>query len=309
MRFLYVSMVFFLLFACKPNKKVEVPISSLPTVKQEIGVYRNATVYTGKSDYEFEVNGQALLISVSNFDTLNNPSIPSNLEEPFADGLPGPNPLLVGAKFLLEYGPDNILKRISLAESHDPSDPELPALPENYSGLLSVAPTDYSRAYLNLSADLTAILLINYDIKEPPTIHYGRWTRTAKGTRLVAQFAEESWEFLVRGNNLILATRQMGTGGLKLEASNQFTICEYVRNWLSELSTTDGEPRVLPNDMSQTTPLSEVLRTEHAYMGLYGLLEAVFKVEEATTAEMLRKKPTVAGVCDLVLHLYEEGGH
>ena len=98
----------------------------------------------------------------------------------------------------------------------------------------------------------------------------------------------------------------MGTGGLSLLATDDFHICDYVHQWLSNLSDMDGEKKVLVENISNETPLSDVLRTEHTFMALYGELETTYRVGEEITNDVLKKNPTVQGVCDLVMHIMEE---
>ena len=181
MRIIIPLLSFFLILSCKPKKTNNTPKTPIPTVKEEIGIFKNATIYTGRSDYEFEVNGQSILVRISNIDTLNQPDIPTNLIDPNADGLPGPNPILIGAKYKLAFGPQGSIKSIRLAGAHDPSNTEIPAIPENYSGLLSVGPSADSRAFLNISADLSAILFDTVRKKRSPSGQirtmdsFGRW--------------------------------------------------------------------------------------------------------------------------------------
>lgn len=305
MRILAAFLSLLILIACDPNKNTK--STPPPTVNKRIGIYKNATIYTGRSDYEFEIEGQSLLIRISNFDTLNQPAIPSNLTIPDIAGFPVANPLLIGKKYTLAFAPQEQLKSIRLLSPHDPSDVELPAIPDNYSGLLAIGPSVDSRAYLSLFSDLTAILLINYDAKERPMYKYGRWTRTDQGQKISAQFDGEDWEFLVRENTLVLTSGQMGTGGLSIMATEKYDICQYVQQWLSNLSTIDGQPRIDANYMTTESPLADILRTEHAYMSLYGELEAVYKIKETTIGHVLRANPTVQGICDLVLRTTEEG--
>ena len=263
MRILLSLLSLFLLFACDP-KESTTSNKLLPTVNERVGIYKNATIYTGRSDYEFEIDGQSTLIRMSNFDTLNQPAIPSNLTVADIDGFPVANPLLIGQKYTLAFAPQEQLKSIQLFGSHDPSNPELPAIPDNYSGLLAVGPSVDSRAYLNLFADLSAILLVHYDSNERPMYQYGRWTRTNNGQSVSAQFGDENWEFIVKENALVLVSGQMGNGRLSLMATEKYDICQYVQQWLSNLSTIDGEPQVSPDNIKYDSPLSEVLRTEHA---------------------------------------------
>lgn len=299
MRILIPMISLFLLVACKSNtEKVPTPTSS-PTIEEKVGIYKSATVYAASTDYEFEIAGKAMLVRVSTVDSLNLPDIPSNLTILSQEGPRGVNPILIGKKYALEFGPQKQLKSIRLLGAHDPSDPELPAIPENYSGLLSVAPSADSRAYLSLQADLSAILLINYEPGEQPSYQFGRWTRTDNGQKISVQLAEENWQFLVKEDALVLSSQQMGTGGLSLIATEDLTICHYVHQWLSDLSTTDGEQRVKPANISNEMPLADILRTEHAYMALYGELEEVYKADEATINQTLRANPTVQGVCDI----------
>jgi len=305
MRLLISLLSLCLLFACDP-KKDTTSTTPPPTVNERIGIYKNATIYTGRSDYEFEIDGQAMLIRVSNMDVHSQPAIPSNLTVPDINGFPVANPLLIGKKYTLAFAPQEQLKSIQLL-GHDPSNTELPAIPENYSGLLSVGPSADSRAYLNLFSDLTAILLVNYDAKERPMYKHGRWTRTDNGQKVSVQFGDENWDFLVRENALVLASRQMGTGGLSLIATEKYDICHHVKQWLSVLSATDGQAQIATSFMTPTSPLADILRTEHAYMGLYGELEHVYKLDEATISKVLRANPTVQGVCDLVLRSSGEG--
>ena len=300
MRILISLLSLFVLLACDPKQPTKTTTPP-PTVNERVAVYKNATIYTGRSDYEFEIGGKAMLIRVSNFDTLNQPNIPSNLTTPHGDGLPGPNPLLVGKKFTLAFAPQEQLKSIKLLGAHDPSDAELPAIPENYSGLLSVAPSATSRAYLNLFSDLTAILLVNYEPNEPPMYKYGQWTRTANGQKVRVQLGEENWEFLVRENALVLVSDQMGTGRLSLIATEEYNICQYIQHALSNLSTTDNQPRIDANYITNESPLADILRTERAYLELYKELENVYKIEENLISQVLRANPTAQGVCDLVL--------
>jgi len=194
MRTLILLLSLSILIACDSKKSTK-STTSLPIVKERIGIYKNATIYTGRSDYEFEIAGRSTLIRVSNFDTTNQPMIPSNLTIPSHDGIEGPNPLLVGKKYTLAFDQQEQLKSIKLLGPHDPSNANLPAIPESYSGLLSVAPTADSRAYLNLFSDLTAILLVNYGNQERPMYKYGRWTRTEYGQKISVQLDSENWEF------------------------------------------------------------------------------------------------------------------
>ena len=306
MRILISLLSLFVLLACdsKQSTKTTTPP---PTVNERVGIYKNATIYTGRSDYEFEIGGKAMLIRVSNFDTLNQPNIPSNLTTAYGDGLPGPNPLLIGKKFTLAFAPQEQLKSIKLLGAHDPSNAELPAIPENYSGLLSVAPSADSRAYLNLFSDLTAILLVNYEPNEPPMYKYGRWTRTDNGQKVNVQLDDENWEFLVRENALVLISNQMGTGRLSLIATEEYDICQYIQHTLSNLSTTDNQPRIDANYITNESPLADILRTEQAYLELYKTLENVYQIEESLISQVLRANPTAQGVCDLVLRDLGEG--
>jgi len=298
MRILIPLFSLFLLMACGPkNKKNPTPP---PTVDERVGIYQNATVYAASTDYAFEINGQNLLVRVSNVDSLNMPDIPSNLTVMGEEGPPSVNPLLIGSKYVLSFDPQEQLKSIKLMGSHDPSDPELPTLSENFSGLLSVGPASDSRAYLDLSADLTANLLIHYEENEQPLYKTGRWTRTNKGKYVSAQFGDENWQFAVKDSALVLVSNQMGSSRLTLMANDNYNICYFVQSWLSNVSTIDNQKRVKPEDITNETPLADVLRTEHAYMNLYGELETVYKVDEETIAKALRANPTVQAVCDLV---------
>lgn len=297
----------FLLVACQPQIDPNATTSPTASVKEKIGIYQDATVYTGKTDYAFTIDGQTVLIEVSNIDSTAISKVPSNLTDPNADGLPGPNPILIGQQYKIEYDANNHINKISLIGAHDPSSPELPAIPENYSGLLSVGPTEESRAYLNLSSDLSAMLLIDYGKNEEKTAKYGRWTRSADGQIATVQLDRKDWSFLIKEDALILRTDQMGTGGLTLVNTGKENICDYVHQWLSGLSNTDGEVKVPVEEISHETPLENILRTEHAYLGLYGDLEIIFGVKENDIANTLRKNPTVAGVCDLVMHVDGEG--
>lgn len=294
-----------LLNACQ--SKNTKPATPPPTVDERIGIYKNATVYAGSTDYEFEVDGKSILLRLSNFDTLNQPIIPSNLTITSLEGPPSVNPVLIGAKYRLAFGPQERLNSIKLLEDHDPSSLELPAIPENYSGLLAIGPSDNSRCYLSLASDLSAILLISYGEEDAPIYKYGRWTRIEKGQKVSVQFGEEEWLFLVKDNSLVLISKQMGSAGLTIMANEQYTICHYVQQWLSILSEIDGEEKIKAEDINNKTPLSDILRTEHAYMGLYGDLETVFKIKEKNTSETLRANPTVGGVCSLILQNTVEG--
>ncbi|MFK7981994.1 MAG: hypothetical protein AB8G86_18590 [Saprospiraceae bacterium] len=306
MRFFLFLVSLFLLMACDPKNNTT-STTTPPTVNERVGIYKNATIYTGRSDYEFEIDGQSMLFRMSNFDTLNQPAIPSNLTVADIDGFPVANPLLIGQKYTLAFAPQEQLKSIQLFGPPDPSNAELPALPDNYSGLLAVGPSENSRAYLNLAADLRAVLLINYDKNERPMYKYGRWTRTNNGQKVSIQFEEEDWEFLVRKNILTLASGQMGKAGLNLRATEFSDICQYVQQWLSNLSTIDGESPIVLDNIDYHSPLAEILKTEHAYMALYGELESVYKIEETTISKTLRANPTVQGVCDLILRATDEG--
>lgn len=306
MRSLISVLSLLLLMACDPKQSTKTTTPP-PTVNERVGIYKNATIYTGRSDYEFEIGGKTVLIRVSNFDTLNQPNIPSNMTAAYGDGLPGPNPLLIGKKFTLAFAPQEQLKSIKLLGAHDPSNAELPAIPENYSGLLSVAPTANSRAYLSLFADLTAILLISYEPNEKPLYKYGRWTRNDNGQKVSAQLGEEAWEFLVRENGLVLTSDQMGSGGLSLMATTEFDICQYMQHTLSNLSTTGGQSRIDANYITNASPLADILRTEQAYLELYKALENTYQIEENLISQVLRANPTAQGVCDLVLRDSGEG--
>lgn len=309
MRILIALCSFFLIIACKPQIDPNATTSPTASVKEKIGIYQDATVYAGKTDYAFTIDGQTVLIEVSNIDSTAISKVPSNLTDPNADGLPGANPILIGQQYKIEYDANNHINKISLLGAHDPSSPELPAIPENYSGLLSVGPTEESRAYLNLSSDLSAMLLIDYGRNEEKTAKYGRWTRSSDGQLVDVQLEkeEESWNFLVKEDALMLRSRQMGTTGLTLVNTGNQNICDYVHQWLSDLSNTDGEDKVPVEEISHETPLENILRTEHAYLGLYGDLEIIFGVKENDIANTLRQNPTVAGVCDLVMHVAGEG--
>ena len=309
MRILAALLSLFLLVNCQPKSNSNQPATPPPTVEERIGIYRNATIYTGRSDYEFEIDGKRILVRISNLDTLNQPEIPTNLTVPTADGIPKANPLLLGSKYKLSFGPQEMLKSIELIEAHDPSSTEVPAIPTDYSGLLAVAPEETSRAYLKLYADLTAILLISYEAGQEPVYRVGRWTRTNGGQHVSTNFNGEEWRFLVRENALVLISRQMGTAGLSLVATENPNMCDYVHQWLSDLSTTDDERRVPVTAISNETPLSEVLRTEHAYMGLYGTLETVFLADEKTISTTLRANPTVQSICDILLQNIAGEGH
>ncbi len=307
MRILIAFFSLLLVLACKSEQKTSPPP---PTVDERVGTYQNATVYAGSTDYAFEVNGRMILVRVNNVDALNMPDIPSNLTVMGQEGPPTINPVLIGSKYKLSFGPQEQLKSIQLLGNHDPSNPELPALFENYTGLLSVGPSEDSRAYLQLSADLTANLIVHYEENERPLYKNGRWTRTNEGQYVSAQFGDENWQFLVKDSALILVSNQMGSGRLTLMANDIYTICYHVQSWLSNVSTIDQQKRVQPEDITNVTPLSEVLRTEHAYMSLYGELEEVYKVTEEETAKALRANPTVQAVCDLVMKVPLEGeGH
>lgn len=305
MRILLLFLSLFLLLACDPKKNTN-PTSPLPTVNERIGIYKNATIYTGRSDYEFEIDGQATLIRMSNFDTLHQPTVPSNLTVLDTAGFPVANPLLIGKKYVLAFAPQEQLKSIQLVGAQVSSSAEFPAIPENYSGLLSVNSSVDSRAYLSLFSDLSAILLVNYDSKERPMYRQGRWTRTDKGQKIKVQFDDENWDFLVKENALVLTSDQMGKERLSLMATEKFDICHYVKQWLSTLSATDGQTQIATTFMSPTSPLATILRTEHAYMELYGELEEVYKLDEVTISKVLRANPTIQGVCDLLLRTTEK---
>lgn len=304
MRILLSFLSLLLLIACDPQQANE-SNTPAPTVNERVGIYKNATIYTGRSDYEFEIDGQAMLIRMSNLDTLNQPAIPSNLTVADIDGFPVANPLLIGQKYTLAFAPQEQLKSIQLFGPHDPSNVELPALPNNYSGLLAVGPSVDSRAYLNLLTDLTAIMLVNYDSNERPLYKYGRWTRTHNGQKIKVQFGAENWEFLVKENALVLASGQMGTGGLSLMATEFSDICQYVQQWLVNL----GASQIALADITYDTPLADILKTEDAYNTLYGTLETVYQLEETAIGKALRANPTVQGVCDLVLLRATDEGH
>lgn len=294
----------FFLVACQPKNNTP---ATPPTVDERIGIYQNATVYAASTDYAFEINGKRVFVRVNTLDSLNMPAIPNNLTVRGTEGPPEVNPLLVGHKYVLTFGPQEKLKSIKLLGAHDPSDPELPALPENYSGLLSVGPASDSRAYLHLAADLSATLIVHYEDKSQPMYQHGRWTRTNNGQVVSVQFGTEDWRFLVRDGALILASNQMGTGRLTIMANDNFSICSFIQSWLSDISTIDNQKRVKAEDIRNDTPLAEVLRTEHTYMNLYGVLETVYKVPEETIAKALRANPTVQAVCDLVMKVPLKG--
>lgn len=298
MRIVIALLSLFLLMACDPKKS---PPASPPTVDERVGIYQDATVYAGSTDYAFEINDRLILVRVSNFDSLDMPDIPSNLTIMGQEGPPEVNPVLVGSKYALSFGPQEQLKSIKLLGNHDPSDVELPALPENYSGFLSVGPASDSRAYLQLSADLTANLIIHYEENERPLYKTGRWTRTNKGQYVSAQFGDENWQFIVKDGALVLVSNQMGSGRLTLMANNIYNICYHVQSWLSTISTIGGKRQVKAEDITNNIPLSDILRSEKAYLRLYEELENIYKVEEETTAKALRANPTVQAVCDLVM--------
>ena len=301
-----------LMVACQPSQnkgEEETQVISPTKTRELVGVYKDATVYTGKTDYAFEVNGQTILVSISNFEEKDTPIIPSNLLEPNSNGIPGPNPLLIGAKYYLEYDADGRLKRISLFGPHDPSNVELPALPENYSGLLSEASSPNHRAYLNLSADLTAILLINYGDEDLPLVSYGRWTRTTDGSKIILLFNDkEPMEFLIKGRSLIHTGNEFGTAGLSILANGEKTICQYIRHVLANISAMDGQAGVPEDSINDFMPFRDFVRTEHGFMSLYGLLETSFQIPESTIASTLTEGATVQDVCDLAMHKIEGGG-
>jgi len=299
MRILTALIGLFLVVSCQPKKNTN--SSPAPTVNERIGIFKQATAYAAATDYEFEVDGKAVLVRVSSLDSLLLANVPSNLIVPSEEGPEGANPLLIGQKYKLTFGPQEALKSIKLMGNHDPANPELPAIPEVYSGLLAVGPEIDSRAYLNLFSDLTALLLIDYGGNESPMFQQGRWTRTESGQRVSVQLGEENWDFFIKENDLILVSNQMGSGGLKVTADSQYDLCHYVQNWLSDLSTMDGEPRVNAVDISNKSSLSDVLQTEHAYMSLYGELEVTFNSTEENTRKTLGENPTVQGVCELVM--------
>lgn len=301
MRILTALMGFLIVVSCQ-QKETKTP-STAPIVDERIGIYKQATAYAASTDYEFEVNGKSILVRVSRLDSLLSANVPANLIVPSEEGPEMANPLLIGKKYKLTFDLKEHLKSIQLMGNHDPANPELPGIPEVYSGLLSIGPEVDSRAYLNIFSDLTALLLIYYEAGESPVFKQGRWTRTDNGQKISAQFGEEDWLFQIRKDSLMLISRQMGSGGLTLTASPEYDFCHYVRNWLSNLSTTDGQQKVEVANITNQTPLSDVLGTEHAYMSLYGELETVFNVSEENINQILRKNPSVQGVCDLVLQV------
>ena len=72
-------------------------------------VYENATVYAAKTDYEFKrTDGSTFGISFSHLEEAKdwNPTMPDNMlqEGKDVEGVPGPNPDLVGKSFLLIFG-------------------------------------------------------------------------------------------------------------------------------------------------------------------------------------------------------------
>jgi len=276
MRILLSLLSLFLLLACG-SKQATKSNTPPPTVNEKIGIYKNATIYAGRSDYEFEIDGQSTLIRVSNFDTLNQPRIPSNLTVPDIADSPVANPLLIGHKYTFAYAPQGQLKSIQLLGPYDPTNATLPAIPDNYFGLLAVGSSAENRAYLNLFSDLTAILLIHYASTERPIYKHGRWTRTDNGQKVKVQFGAENWDFLVRKNRLTLTSGQMGKEGLSLTATEFSDICQYIQEWLSNLSAIDNEPQVSLEEIKNDSPLANILRTEHAYIALYGELESVYK--------------------------------
>ncbi len=304
MRILTALIALFLIASCQSKKTT--PATTPSSLDERIGIFKQATAYAASTDYEFEVDGKSILVRVSSLDSVLLSNVPSNLVVPSEEGPEGANPLLIGTKYKLTFGPQGQLKSIQLTGNHDPSNPDLPALPEAYSGLLNVGPEAESRAYLNLFSDLTALLLVRYEANGPPMFKQGRWTRMEDGQKISAQFGDENWVFVVKEEALILVSRQMGSGGLTLMASTEYDLCHYVRNWLSDLSTTDGASRVKAVNINNETSLADILKTEHAYMSLYGELETVFNVTEEDINQILRKNPTVQGVCDLVMQV---GGH
>lgn len=307
MRILPLLFSFFLLTACDPIQTNK-PDTPPPVVNKRVGIYKNATIYTGRSDYEFEVEGKSMLIRLSNFDSANQPMIPSNLTISRMDGLPGPNPLLIGKKFTLSFAPQEQLLSIKLLDAHDPSDGELPAIPDNYSSLLAYEATSNNRAYLNIFSDLTAILLINDETRKQPIYKYGRWTRTDNGQKVNIQFGEDIWEFLIRENALVLISQQMGSEGFSFIATEEYSICQYLKQWLSELSSSDNKAQIAQNYITNESNLADILRTEQAYSALYKDLENTYQIEAVNIEKTLRKDPTVQGICDLVLRNWE-GGH
>ena len=304
MRILTAFLGLLILVSCQPKKKSTPPP---PSVDERIGIYKQATAYAAATDYEFEINGKPILVRVSSLDSLLLANVPSNLIVPSAEGPEGANPLLIGTKYKLIFGPQEHLKSIRLMGNHDPADPELPAIPEVYSGLLGNDSKTANRVYLNLSSDLTALLLIDYEENKPTKFKHGRWTRTYNGQQVSAQLGQQNWQFLVKENALVLVSQQLGKDGMTLMASTKYDLCHYVHNWLSDVSTTDGESKVFPENITNQTPLSDILRTEHAYMNIYGELELVFNVTEDNISRVLRKNPTVQGVCDLVMQVSESG--
>jgi hypothetical protein len=223
--------------------------------------------------------------------------MPSNLTVTNGEGIAGRNPLLVGQSYQLEFAANNKIKSIRLEGAHDPSNPDLPAIPNNYTGLLD-STASHDRIYLNINADLSAILMMTSEQEKNPIFKYGLWSRTAAGEEIRVQFGEETWVFLVREAALVLTSVQ--ASNLSLMASEELVICDYVKRWLSYLSTVDGLRMVDVSKITTSTPLSEILRTEHAYMKLYGELEEIFKLEESIVGQGLRKQPNVQGICDLI---------
>ncbi len=313
MRIYFFLALFLLITACQSasNKDKQSQVISLPQTRELIGTYKDATVYAGKTDYAFEVDGQTILVAVSNLEEKNQPIMPSNLLDPNSEGIPGANPILVGAKYYLEYDVNGKLKRISLFGPHDPSSTELPALPENYSGLLPEAISPDSRAYLNLSADLTAILLINDEKEQWPVVSFGRWTRSSDGSKAILMFDhKEPMEFLIKGRSLVHIGNEFGTAGLSILANDKKTICQYVHQILANISAMDGGTKVPVDQISDFTPFRDLVRTEHGFMNLYGLLEIAFKVPENSIGNTLTEGATVQDVCDLAMHKVEgQMGH
>lgn len=82
--------------------------------------YEGATVYTGKTDYAFKnANGRLIQFSYSNLGEAEpwNPTLPDNMLETKVDGVPGPNPELVGKTFLLVYSDEgDMVKEVRLKE-------------------------------------------------------------------------------------------------------------------------------------------------------------------------------------------------
>lgn len=297
-----VLFIFLGIIACQSKQQKETPtIKPPPIVKTKEGVYNAAIVYAAATDFEFLVDDKPMLFRVNYGDSTYLPDLPINLTIKGEEGPPYANPILVGKKYQLNFGSNEQLQSIQLLAPHDPTSIDIPAIPEQYSGIIPIGEYTGSRAYLNLFTDLTAILLVNYKSEGAPLYQVGRWTRTEGGQKVSIQFPENPLEFLVKDKALSLVSNQMGIKKLDLIATEKYNLCHYLQEWLSDLSTIDGETRVPVEAISPTTPLDKILRTEHAYMNLHGELATVFKTKEEQISKTLKENSIVSDICELLL--------